>query len=406
MKSIAHQYIIFLCTFVFMAALFSKKPKLTPRSQYPMEILQAIHTMENDLRGETVSEPVTRDPLVAFQPEAAAQGAPFYADPSILNQETSSVSNTAEAPSTSPFLVDSPETGQIQSEAYLPPQEPVETESILEIAPDDAQNVPTHLESEENQLATGKLSEKLYRWRFVIGGILVGTVLLGIGMWWWLHHTPVVPQVMLEGNIAEPAPAPASTIVSTPQPTESHYLTTQPNLLSLDTETVTAESIRTEFLKIALSIKQDNLQGPIAFLVRDQNYNPLAFSRLAYLLKLGLPADLLASLDEEYSLYFVLDGNYVRTGLALSIKESESFRVALDQSETILPKSLEPFFLDMTTAPKSGLTFRSGLYREQPVRYANIDQVMQLSIDYAIRGNQWLIGTSQNALRALLDRSE
>lgn len=385
-----------------MAALFNKKPKLTPRSQYPIEILQAIHTMENDLRGESMPEQVTRDPLVAFQPQSAVQGAPFYADPSILNQESTTVPAMEPSLSASPFLVDSPDTGQIQSEAVLPPQEAVQTETILEIDPALSQSVPTRQGSVNENV--GKLSETLFRWRFIIGGGILIMIAVGIGIWWWLQRAPEPVSVSLVGNVTESVPPPSSNIVAEPQPSESHYSATQPNLLSFDTETVTVDSIRTELLKVALSIKQDNLQGPIEFLIRDQNYNPLAFSRLAYLLKVSLSPDLLASLDEQYALFFVLDGNYVRIGLALSIKDQEAFTLALEKDEALLPKALEPFFLDVTTAPKTGLTFRSGLYRDQLVRYTNVDQAMQLSIDFAIRGNQWLIGTSQNALRAIIDR--
>lgn len=385
-----------------MAAWFDKKPRLTPRSQYPPEVLRGIHTMENDLRGEAV--PVTSsEPLVAFEPTEATQGAPFYADPSILtpasNEQSSSEGVNIQL--NSPFLVDTPSPDQPV------PSTPPETENVLELNTSDQGNVA--INQDEVALSPSGKPFDLKDWsrmhkRGLLGSLLGIVVLgaLGGGVWWWLARTPMTEPVISEGTVEKPMPLPTPT--PEPKPEAVHYVTTQPNLISFDTETVTAEAMKTEFLKIALSVKQDNLQGPVKFLIRDQNYNPLAFSRFAYLLGLGLTPEIIANLDEDFSLFFLLDGERVRTGLILTIKNSEPFLVALSRDEQSLPKALEPLFLDMTTAPKTGLTFRSGLYREQPVRYANIDQVANISIDSAVRGNEWLIGTSQNTLRALLDR--
>jgi hypothetical protein len=90
-------------------------------------------------------------------------------------------------------------------------------------------------------------------------------------------------------------------------------------------------------------------------------------------------------------------------GLKLTIKDKLTFTTALKTAETTLPRTIEPFFLDKTTAPKSGLVFRSSVYQDQPVRYVNIDGPMNLSVDYAVREAHWFIGTSQKTLRALLD---
>ncbi len=386
-----------------MSAWFNKKPKLTPRSQYPLEIQQAIHTMDNDFRGEAMPEIPQRDPLVAFQPEAAAaQGAPFYVDPSIAPSQETMSSPTAQ-PTVSPFLVETADSGagQFSQEGFV--EETPETETVLEIGNNESkEGISQEDETQEGARQSSDVVQWLKHFRWIIGGILLLIVLIAGGVWWWMQRTHIPPEVSLVGVVAEPTPMPP--VEPEPQkPVANHYSTTQPNLLSFDTEAVTAESIRTEFLKVALAVKQDNLQGPVEFLVRDQNYNPLAFSRLAYLLGVTLTSDLLATLDEEYSLYFVLDSSFVRMGLRLQVKNNEAFVVALARDETLLPKALEPFFLDTTTAPKTGLTFRSGLYKGQPVRYTNIDQAMNLSLDSSVMGNAWVIGTSQNTLHSLID---
>lgn len=404
-----------------MAAWFSKKPRLTPRSQFPPEIVRAIHTMADDMAGKEKPEVVSTERLVAFQPGQTG-GAAFYTAPAIQEATVPENLPLPEASlEASPFLSDtsSPATAPTDPAlSPLPQSSPLDEETVLlnqmrelEAATPVAVNRLAEEETAEVGAPEGGISlrERLWqykKWIFLGFGIILCLSLAFFGWYWWQSRTEDAVPVISEGTVKEePAPKLEIKVEEEKTPTLPHYITTQPNLLSFDTETVSANDITTEFLKIALSIKQDNLRQPVEFLVRDQKYNPLAFSRFAYLLGLNLPPEFLNTLDESFSLFFFLDGTEPRMGVRVTIKEKETFTSTLTTLESSLPKALEPFFLDKTTAPKSGLTFRSGVYQEQPVRFVNVDTAMNLSVDYAVRGNEWLIGTSQNTLRALLDRA-
>lgn len=400
-----------------MLSWLKQKPRLTPRSQYPPEIVKAIHTMADDMTGKSSNTPeeASPEPLASFQP-GQGSGAPFYAAPEIQNPVATEVPT---APS--PFL-DSAEAMREESmtpvvpdsEAPSPKEETQENIEATSMGSSE-ELVPTRLREEEYIASDEEKGlVKGIRWwpaskKWIIFGSGVVILLLGGALaWWYWQKTQVAdtPSVVATGEVQTESPQ----ISIEAQPSESgtlgdHYSTSQPNLLSFDTESVTAEAMATEFLKIARSIEQDNLREPVEFLIRDQNYNPLAFARFAYLLSLELPADLLSTLDEDFSLFFYLDQDRPRMGLKLQIKNKEAFLTSSKAEESSLPKAFAPIFLDTTTAPRSGLIFRSSLYQEQPVRYVNVDRDMNLSIDYAIREQLWFIGTSQNTLRAMLDRT-
>ncbi len=400
-----------------MTAWFSKKPRLTPRSQFPPEIVRAIHTMTDDMAGKDKPEEVSHGPLAEFQPGQAG-GAAFYTAPAI--QETGAPANLPlpeTSPETSPFLNEAPsftpETSSF-AETETPPlaangDEAVLLDQMRELEATTPITVNRLAEEEVGAPDDGSsLLERIgqyKKWVFLGLGLFICLILALLGWYWWQSRTETLEPVVGEGMVKEAAPMIEIKVEEEKKPTTPQYVTTQPNLLSFDTETVKAADITTEFLKIALAIKQDNIRQPVEFLVRDQNYNPLAFSRFAYLLGLDLPSELINTLNEGFSLFFLLDGTEPRMGIRATIKEKEAFTTALSTNESVLPKTLEPFFLDKTTAPKSGLVFRSGLYQEQSLRYVNIDPAMNLSVDYAVRENEWLIGTSQNTLRTLLDRA-
>lgn len=399
-----------------MTAWFSKKPRLTPRSQFPPEIVRAIHTMADDMAGTPKPENVPSEPLVAFQPGQNGEAA-FYAAPEIRGSESVASSPAGASVETSPFLSDAP-LPPVEEEAIVPqntdsiafPTPPSTREELAAaFLPNQEESTEISINSLEENTSLGESSSlqggwaQYKKWVFLGLGIVVFLILLG-GAWYWWQSRPKVTVPTTSTGVVKETPPTIDITVKEEKPTVTHYSATQPNLLSFDTETVTADSMTTEFLKIALAIKEDNLRQPVEFLIRDQNYNPLAFSRFVYLLNLNLPTDFLSTLDENFSLFFYLDQDRPRIGLKVAIKDKEAFTTALKKGEITLPRTLEPLFLDKTTAPKTGLTFRSSLYQEQPIRYANVDETMNLSIDYAVRENNWFIGTSQKTLRALLDQ--
>lgn len=243
------------------------------------------------------------------------------------------------------------------------------------------------------QFTDGKKSKKLL-WLAVSG---VALIALGAGAWYFLMREEApVPVVEIP---VEPTPKATVSIA----PVELPYSTTAPNYLSVDTETVTEANFRELLHQISGRILEARMTAPVEFLLTDKNNNPIAFSRFAYLMKLDLNADFLSLLDESFSLYVWNDGGKATLGLTLSMAGTPGTDLFKMQKEGTIPFALRALLYEGVAVPKE-VTFRSGAYNGQEVRYVNIDAAKNISFDYAIRGKVWLIGTSKDALRAMLDK--
>lgn len=388
-----------------------KTKNSTPESTTsPKPLLALVRTMADDIAGREIPTEIAKpaEPLVTFRPDAAI-GAPFFAAPGVaVASETGSV--PAES---SPFLS---ETAETPSEALV--EAPIFTPPLSANLPEASSSG----ESETIAFTTGSqptapdfqiswsgyfrklpglFQDRKLRLVSVAAALLLLIALGAGGYFWWQSSRS-------SGGTAEvkvESPKMPETILQVESQSPAKYLTAQPNVLSFDTETVTADQIKSTLLKAGQTIQKDNLPGAVEFLIRDQKLNPLAFSRFAYLAKLNIPAELLGTLDEPFSLYIFIDDGRPRVALLAYAKDTSAFEAELKKNEKNLATALEPFFLDVTTAPKANLTFRDGTYLERPVRFANVDDALGLSIDYAVRGRQWIIGTSKDSLRSVLDKT-
>ena len=245
------------------------------------------------------------------------------------------------------------------------------------------------------QFKDGKGDKK----KLILGimSLVVLLILGGVAYWYFFFMKPT-PPVTTEPEKPAPVAIMAVTVSEPP------YSLTSPNYLSIDTETVTPASLKELLRQPAERIVEAQMSKPVEFLLTDKNNNPIAFSRFAYLMKFELKPDFLATLDESFSLYVFNDAGKTTVGLELSFVGTPSpddpFKL---QKESTAPYALRTFLYDGISVPRDNV-FRSGLYNGQAVRYVNIDAAKNVSFDYAVRGKTWLIGTSKDTLRAMLDK--
>lgn len=364
--------------------------------------------MEDDIAGREIPTEVAQpaEPLVTFRPDTTV-GAPFFAAPGVAaTPETEAV-----AVETSPFLSEAPPmVPEAVSEAPtfdppLPgtniPHKPSAASETVTFSTTHQSTAPALWDSIPRLLRglPTLFQDRKIRIISIIALTLLSVVLVAGGYLWWQSSHRVVPDVRVE------SPKIPEAILHAEPESPAKYRIEQPNILSFDTETVSAEQIKNTLLQVGQTIKNDNLPGAAEFLIRDQKLNPLAFSRFAYLTGLNLSTELLSTLDEPFSLYLFIDDGRPRIALLVYTKDTLAFEAELKKHEKNLAAALEPLFLDVTTAPKTNLTFRDGAYLERPVRFANVDATLNLSIDYAVRDRQWVIGTSKDSLRAVLDKT-
>ncbi|MFZ2299695.1 MAG: hypothetical protein WAW00_01000 [Candidatus Moraniibacteriota bacterium] len=238
--------------------------------------------------------------------------------------------------------------------------------------------------------------------KWLIAGILSVIIILFVsgGAWYFfsdtlrgLWETAPVPEAAEQSDVTPEIPAPK------PLP----FSLDTPNYLPINTEVVSPEDIRKTFSQAADRIRTAGIASPVEFLVTDQNNNPLAFSRFAFLLGLDLDPELLALIDETFALYAYDDAGRARLGLVLTLTDTPAAATAITKTETGLPYALQPLILETELAVSRSLVFRTSAYDRFSVRFANIDSIRAVSLDYVLDENRWYVGTSKDTLRAMLD---
>ena len=388
---------------------FKTKKPTTESATSPEHLLALVRTMEDDIAGREIPTEIAKpaEPLVTFRPDAAV-GAPFFAAPGVAAPEAESV-----PPESSPFLAETTEAPAevtVEAPTFDPPlptaapeTSPSEESETVNFSTEHQPAAPAFQASLPRLFRSlpGLFQDRRIRVVSIVAVILLLAAVGAGGYFWWqsLRNSGGASGVKVE------SPKIPETTLRVESQSQAKYLTAQPNILSFDTETVTADQIKSTLLQAGQTIQKDNLPGAVEFLIRDQKLNPLAFSRFAYLAKLNVPAELLGTLDEPFSLYIFIDDGRPRVALLAYAKDTPAFEAELKKNEKNLAVALEPLFLDVTTAPKNNLTFRDGAYLERPVRFTNVDDSLGLSVDYAVRGRQWIIGTSKDSLRSVLDKT-
>jgi hypothetical protein len=185
------------------------------------------------------------------------------------------------------------------------------------------------------------------------------------------------------------------------------YALDGPNYLSLDPEAAETAMVRQNLDEAATRIAGFSVSDPIEFIVTDQNNNPLAFSRFAYLLKLALPEELLNQLEENFSLYLASQAGAPAYGLKLTLRDPGTAAALITRHETTLPKAFEPLLYNGRIAIPAQTSFTPSPMKAGTavVRYHNYSLEPNVSFDYSVMGNLWYIGTSKDMFRALLEQS-
>ncbi len=204
-------------------------------------------------------------------------------------------------------------------------------------------------------------------------------------------------QTVVEGpSIADSLP------IETPM--DGKYSLSGANYLQFDTDSTetTAAMIAAVLDETESGVLSMAAASPVEFLVRDQNNNPIAFSRFAYLLDLKLPEEIVAGIDESFSISFVVDGTSVRRALSFHVRDASSFGESVKKNEATLPLLLKPLLYGGTRSVPSAATFRDGSFGTVPTRYSVLDVAGSHSFDYALMKDRWIIGTSKDSFRTLL----
>ncbi len=191
-----------------------------------------------------------------------------------------------------------------------------------------------------------------------------------------------------------------------PEPKENlPFSTAHSNTFLIDVETESVSTLREKLLKNAKDMSAVGIESPIRFSVVDKTNTPIAFFIFASVFNLGLSADLLNSLDNDFSLWIFLDRGAPRLVLSVNIKHADNVNTFISASEKSLPVSLKNLFLTEAEAPleKVESAFGDGIYRGVAIRYLNFQSETPLSLDYGVIRSTLIVGTSKDSTRAVID---
>jgi len=233
---------------------------------------------------------------------------------------------------------------------------------------------------------------------FITAGFFFLVLVLGLLAWFFVvrNKESVSVQVPNESESVVAPPAEISVVVFP-------YATDAPNYLSIDIETITAASFSQLVAERGKQMMAAHMKMPVEFLLTDKNNNPIAFSRFAYLMNMEFSEDLLASLGESFSVFLFDDGGVIRLGLSLTLADQVKGAKLITQQEKSLPFLFRSLLFSDGEVART-VVFRSGAYNADVVRFVNVDAIRGISFDFVLRADEWLIGTSKDTLRAILDK--
>ncbi len=197
------------------------------------------------------------------------------------------------------------------------------------------------------------------------------------------------------------------TVTEDPDTVESvdqMYSTELPNYFSFNVESPTSEDeIAMELATIATNMENQDITEPLSFIVTDSNNNPVSFHIFAMSAGITLSQDVLSELEEDFEIYAYNDAiNGVRFGFVIDAKNASTLQTALLANEATLPMAFD-IILNGTGTLATNVIFNDSTYNTHPIRYFNLNATESYSVDYTINDLRWVVGSSKNTMRAIID---
>lgn len=391
-------------------------------SSLPQDILDSVHTMQDDLDGKKPALPVAKSSVLPGSENTnpfAFSSAPSTKNMAPVNENglTSPITITSTDAShaepdpkdSSPFLSsDQDQPAAAVKESEIPSEskpvkpifsreKPVGSASFVSENVALGANPPSYFPEAESHKKKGI---------FIVGVIMLILAILAAGVFAYFSFFEKTadiqaPQDVSEQKTGENETPAEDTVADTEE--NQPFTFSSPNYLPIDVETVTAEQFRATLLEKHAILESSGIADTaVEFFVTDKTNTPIAFARLAVLMGLALPQAVMDEIDESFSLYLYNDNHIPRVGLALSMKNEDLLRAAVKKDESAIPFSLQALYLDPSVTNITAGAFKDGAYKTYQTRYFNMG-ASGLSNDYTFTEKHWVIGTSQNVFRKILD---
>lgn len=248
------------------------------------------------------------------------------------------------------------------------------------------------------------LTNTLYKIVLSVAIILILSILGLGGYYFWLTKSSSQEALLPQTETpVEEIPVQTNEETTVTEPAVEKYSTQNPNYFPLDLSTMSDSDISTTISNLISELKEKNASSLYEFIPVDKNNNPIAFPIFATAAKFNLSPTLLSTLGETSSFYIYNDNGVQRVAFAVDIKRQESFTNEITKQQPTLIKDASFLFFGATPETTTG-KFSDGKYGDVQIKFINLNKEETLSIDYTTIGSQFVMGTSKNTLRAVIDK--
>lgn len=232
----------------------------------------------------------------------------------------------------------------------------------------------------------------------IAGVVLIVAALLGGGYYYW---TTTRNNQEIIGNTPDSASSQSSQAASAGSgAVQTPLSTSSANYMQLDIN-ADGTDVRSQGRKYVQLVKDGNYSTPVEFLPTDMSNNPVPLDTFLEKMDLVLPPAIRADMGTAYSMFVFNDAGKQRLGLKIASNDDAKLRIELSKEEPSLVKYTRSLLLGWTIPPTS--SFAGSTYKDAAVRYTNINEANNLSIDYTVLNGNFLIGTSKMTLRSIID---
>jgi hypothetical protein len=153
-------------------------------------------------------------------------------------------------------------------------------------------------------------------------------------------------------------------------------------------------------------LEMENYDGiQLEFLLVDKDNKPILFKDFVDNFKLNLSPDIINNLvSDNFSLFLYKKDNIKRIDIVVGVKNRDLLKSGLSKNERMLLNDLAALFIYDKPDSNMIVQFKDSNYKNNLVRYANLDKGLSLSLDYSISGDYLIFATSKDSGRLIMDK--
>ena len=208
--------------------------------------------------------------------------------------------------------------------------------------------------------------------------LIIALLIIG-GVFYWINREP-------EPVIPDPIPEQI-------QPSESLIQVNETKIFDLQDSLF-------ELIKEKSQNQEIGITRRLAILKNEKEF--LSLNELFQKLEITPPPYTISNLEENYTLVIYSQEQGKRLNLVIQVKNSEILKQRMKEWESTMFNNFSKFYIDDQPGEKASEAFLIDNYKGIDIRYINLPDP-DLTLNYTIRNNLLIIGTSKQAIYSIVD---